>query len=507
MSSHIDTHCVLTDFHLPPLHVVIAAYLNRVSFSTKTRNEFPYPSNNPLYNVCGHPGSSSSSGFTLPIGICLVGVTTCTESNTKGSIFQSALDAVGGGRFRVNLPSAATRVSALEHAFDMCGVRVAEDAKQLLPELAASATWACGGAFIEIARKLHSKILESGGSSHLASAHELKAALSRGGGRSKAEATPYTADFPSVSSAKAKAVTFSSVGGNVEAKLALEDALALDPTKRLLLAKFGLQLPTGVLLYGPPGTGKTLLARAVAQMLHSKGDNAGVHNTGGAFVALKASDIVRPEVGNSEKLIVSAFETARLNSPAVIFIDEFQALFGDRDGGGFILGQLASTLLQCMDDITRWSETVPQDDGNPTTAAKQSDSGRIVVLGATNTPWMIDKAFLRPGRFDRAVHVGLPGVEDSEEILRVHIARMKLATTPDGTSPVDEISKAMSKLCLGFSGADLAALCRAAAVRCLSNGDGSSSGVTKQHFLDSFMHDVIRSSNDALVRRISSWQP
>ena len=144
-------------------------------------------------------------------------------------------------------------------------------------------------------------------------------------------------------------------------------------------------------------------------------------------MTLKASDIVRPEVGNSEKLIVSAFETARLNAPSVIFIDEFQALFGDRDGGSVVLAQLASTLLQCMDDITRWSsagspEEDTYDSTTITTTSVQKNS-RIVVLGATNTPWMIDKAFLRPGRFDRAVHVGLPNVDDSEEILRVHVSQ------------------------------------------------------------------------------------
>ena len=157
-----------------------------------------------------------------------------------------------------------------------------------------------------------------------------------------------------------------------------------------------------------------------------------------------------------------------------------------------------------MDDISRWSDAGPAIDDGTKPATK--NNGRIVVLGATNTPWMIDKAFLRPGRFDRAVHVGLPTVEDSAEILRVHTSQMKLAPLEGGVSPIDEICTSMAKLCLGFSGADLAALCRAAAVRCLSSGDVAS-GVSKQHFLDAFMKDVMRSSSDALVRRISNWQP
>lgn len=120
----------------------------------------------------------------------------------------------------------------------------------------------------------------------------------------------------------------------------------------------------------------------------------------GSFISLKASDVVRAEVGNSEKLIVSAFETARKNTPSVVFIDEFQALFTSRDGehtgGGKGSGRLASTLLQCMDDVTRWRD----EDANISSDAC-THKNRVVILGATNAPWMVDKAFLRPGRFDR----------------------------------------------------------------------------------------------------------
>ena len=128
------------------------------------------------------------------------------------------------------------------------------------------------------------------------------------------------------------------------------------------------------------GTGKTLLARAVALQLNQT-DGIEVGSPSGAFVTLKASDIVRPEVGNSEKLIVSAFETARLNAPSVIFIDEFQALFGDRDGGSVVLAQLASTLLQCMDDITRWSSAgSPEEDTYDSTTITTLLNKRIVAL-------------------------------------------------------------------------------------------------------------------------------
>ena len=170
-------------------------------------------------------------------------------------------------------------------------------------------------------------------------------------------------------------------------------------------------------------------------------------------------------------------------------------MFGDRDGSGVIVGQMATTLLQCMDEITQWDETRPLNDNETT------QNRRIVVLGATNTPWMIDKAFLRPGRFDRTVHVGLPSLEEREEILRVHSCNMKLVQSEN----VQDLCRSMAKLCLGFSGADLAALCRAAAVRCLSEGDDEE-GIGDKHYKAAFMHDVVPSSNRELVERIANWK-
>ena len=306
--------------------------MNRLSFSLQAKNEFPYPSSNPLYNI--FDSDLSSHGFVLPLGFCLVGVLTCTEnahahsqgiSRGKGGIFRNALDAIGGGRFRVPLPSAVTRMSAFRHSFEVFGITLGDDAKKVFPNLTAAATWASGRLFLSVARKLQTDMKNSG--SAVASGEVLRKAmvLERDQTTHTVETVSYSTDFPCLgtSASSSKAVTFASVGGNAEAKLALEDALALDPEKRQLLSSFGLHAPTGVLLYGAPGCGKTLLAKAVAQSLSAKGVT-NLTKIGGAFISLKASEIVRPEVGNSEKMIVSAFETARLNAPSVIFIDEFQ---------------------------------------------------------------------------------------------------------------------------------------------------------------------------------------
>lgn len=462
-----------TDPYSPILNA-IASYLNRLSYSLRDKKEFPYPSLNTLYNVRSGGGYS---GLALPLSFCLVGIIT----NTNDKIFHNALDALGGGRFYVPLPSTKTRFAAFEHAFNCVGARLDTEARESLPKLAASATWASGGAFVEVAKRLSSE--------HETSKQDLEKAMSSRCGAPSGAENESAISFPYLGDT---ATNLSSVGGNFDAKLALEDAVALDSNKRSLLASFGLHAPTGVLLYGPPGTGKTLLAKAVAMSLRSSVSKKSESDTSGSFISLKASDIVRPEVGNSEKLIVSAFAVARSNAPSVVFIDEFQALFGDRGGSSVVLGQLASTLLQCMDDVAKWTfEDKPNNTSSP--------NGRIVVLAATNTPWMVDKAFLRPGRFDRAVHVGLPNADDREEILRVHTKKMKIAS-----SEGDSICKSLATMCIGFSGADLASLCKAAAVRCLHNGE-KETGVTKQHFLDAYENDVVRSSNDALVKRISSW--
>lgn len=259
----------------------------------------------------------------------MVGVLTCSEDagrsdNRVESTFRKAADSIGGSRLQIPLPSAMTRLHAFRRAFDFLDVILDDSAKIILPEVAASATWAFGGTFLDVAEVLRSEMKSK--SLPLVTEKHLKLTFDRIGRKNTAtlsEGTLVTADFPSgATSGVSTAISFNSVGGNQDAKLALEDALALDPMNRRLLACFGLQPPTAVLLYGPPGTGKTLLARSVAQSLYA--ENNRPRKLGCSFISLKASDVIRPEVGNSEKMIVSVFEIARSSAPSVVFIDEFQ---------------------------------------------------------------------------------------------------------------------------------------------------------------------------------------
>lgn len=404
----------------------------------------------------------------------------------------SSLDVLVAGRYRLPALSAPCRVVAFRKAFDRFNIKLDDKAMARLPILAASAVEARGRAFSDVARCLVNLVRGKA----VASLEDLEVAfriLRRGASSlSKVE----FAEKETKSNVGND--LFASVGGNVEAKHAIEEALALDPEKRRILRAFSLSPPTGILLYGAPGCGKSLLAKSVAKLLKSQTGSNSLF--GGSFISLQASEIVRGEVGNSEKMIASAFETARSNAPAVVFIDEFQALFTERGGNGS--GRLSSTLLQCMDDVCRWRDC----DGelNPDSSvldANAVERSRVVVMGATNTPWMIDKAFLRPGRFDRVVHVSLPVLDERVSILRVHVARMRLRDSAN----VDRICQTLAEACDGFSGADLAALCRAAAVKCLSES-GTDARIEIRHFQDA-RKGFVPSCDVELVTKLSTWRP
>jgi SpoVK/Ycf46/Vps4 family AAA+-type ATPase len=233
----------------------------------------------------------------------------------------------------------------------------------------------------------------------------------------------------------------------------------------------------------------------VAKALRSQ-----VSSIGGAFISLKSSDIVRAEVGESEKLVVQAFHTARTNSPAVIFIDEFQALFTERSSGSS--SRLTTTLLQCMDDLQRFGNYDSHSDDIVTDKSK--NEARVLVLAATNTPWMIDRAFLRPGRFDRSVLVNLPNFDERVSILMLLVKRMKASINSATTVSLATFCTKLAHKTDGFSGADLASLCRAAAICCLLE---KSESVLEKHFLVVLEDGLQASSSISLVRRNETWRP
>ncbi len=217
------------------------------------------------------------------------------------------------------------------------------------------------------------------------------------------------------------AVTFADVAGCDEAKeevFELVDFLK-DPTK---FQKLGGHIPRGVLLVGPPGTGKTLLAKAIA-------GEAKV-----PFFAISGSDFVEMFVGVGAARVRDMFENAKKQAPCIVFIDEIDAV-GRHRGAGMGGGndEREQTLNQML---------VEMDGFEP-------NSG-VIVIAATNRSDVLDKALLRPGRFDRQVYVGLPDIRGREQILKVHMRKVPISTDVDAA--------VLARGTPGFSGADLANL-------------------------------------------------
>ena len=224
-----------------------------------------------------------------------------------------------------------------------------------------------------------------------------------------------------------KKVTFADVAGAEEEKEELQEIVEFlkDPKRYLEL---GARIPKGVLLVGPPGTGKTLLAKAVA-------GEAGVH-----FLSISGSDFVELYVGVGASRVRDLFEQAKKDSPAIVFIDEIDAVGRQRGtglGGGH--DEREQTLNQLLVEMDGFG----------------SNEG-VVVMAATNRQDILDPALLRPGRFDRQIYVGYPDIKGREAILKVHARNKPLG---------DDVSLAeLAKGTGGFTGADLENLMNEAAL-------------------------------------------
>ena len=222
-------------------------------------------------------------------------------------------------------------------------------------------------------------------------------------------------------------VTFKDVAGVDEAKFELQEVVAFlrDPTS---FGRLGARIPKGILLVGPPGTGKTLLARAVA-------GEAGV-----PFFSISGAEFVEMFVGVGAARVRDLFEQARKAAPCIIFIDELDALGRSRGPGAFGgYDEKEQTLNQLLAEL---------DGFDPMTG--------VILLGATNRPEVLDPALLRPGRFDRQVLVDRPDRSGRLEILKVHVAKIRLVSGVD----LDQVAG----LTAGFTGADLANLVNEAAI-------------------------------------------
>ena len=219
--------------------------------------------------------------------------------------------------------------------------------------------------------------------------------------------------------ARAPAVSYEDIGGLEREVARVREMVELPLKYSRIFERLGILAPKGVLLYGPPGTGKTLLARAVAA-------ESRVH-----FIHLNGPEIMRKFYGESEAKLREVFEEAARHAPAILFIDEIDAVAPKRtEVVGEVEKRVVAQLLSLMDGFVA--------------------RGQVIVIGATNIPEVLDPALRRPGRFDREIEIGVPNTQARLQILRIHTRAMPLATNVD----LAEIAEHSH----GFVGADLEAL-------------------------------------------------
>jgi transitional endoplasmic reticulum ATPase len=231
-----------------------------------------------------------------------------------------------------------------------------------------------------------------------------------------------------VSGVKVPHVTWEDIGDLEDAKQKVRELVELPLRHPELFRHLGIEPPKGVLLIGPPGVGKTLLAKAVANEANAY------------FVAINGPEIMSKYYGESEARLREIFEEAKKSAPAIIFIDEIDAIAPKREEvTGEVEKRVVAQLLTLMDGL--------------------HERGQVIVIGATNRPDALDPALRRPGRFDREIWINPPDARGRYEILLVHTRNMPLAPDAD--------LRKLAEVTHGYTGADLAALAREAAMSAL----------------------------------------
>ncbi len=223
-------------------------------------------------------------------------------------------------------------------------------------------------------------------------------------------------------------VTYEDIGGLQEQIQRIREMIELPLRYPELFQRLGIDPPKGVLLYGPPGCGKTLLAKAVATEAEAN------------FILINGPEIMNKYYGETEAKLREIFRKAEEEAPSIIFIDEIDAIAPKRsEVTGEVEKRVVAQLLALMDGL--------------------ESRGQVIVIGATNRPNALDPALRRPGRFDREIEIGIPDKRGRKEILQIHTRGMPLSS--------DVSLDKLAEITKGYTGADLAALCREAAMKCI----------------------------------------
>ena len=222
-------------------------------------------------------------------------------------------------------------------------------------------------------------------------------------------------------------ITYEDIGGLQREIQRIREMIELPLKYPEVFERLGIEAPKGVLLHGPPGCGKTLIARAVA------------NETDAYFLHISGPEVIHKFYGESEAHLRAIFEKAQENAPAIVFLDEIDAIASKREevrGDQQVERRVVAQLLALMDGL--------------------KSRGQVIVIGATNIPNVLDPALRRPGRFDREISISIPDRNGRSEILQIHSRGMPLAS--------DVNLEKLAEITHGFVGADLEALCREAAM-------------------------------------------
>lgn len=238
-------------------------------------------------------------------------------------------------------------------------------------------------------------------------------------------------------------ISWDEIGGLNEQANELREMIELPLKKPELFEKIGITPPKGVLLYGLPGTGKTLLGKAVAS------------STKSTFIELVGSELVQKFIGEGSKLIKEIFQLAREKAPSIVFIDELDAIAATRvELGTSGEREVQRTFMQLLAEIDGFKHL-----------------GNVKIIGCTNRKDILDPAIMRPGRLDRLIYVPVPDAEGLKDIFKIHTKNMNLAK-------ID--SEEIIKLCEGFTGAEIKAMCTEAGYFAIR---GNRTKVTRDDFL------------------------
>ncbi|XP_030000982.1 ATPase family protein 2 homolog [Sphaeramia orbicularis] len=254
-------------------------------------------------------------------------------------------------------------------------------------------------------------------------------------------------DDPDAEDKRSK-VTYSMIGGLSSQLDVIRETIELPLKQPELFSKYGIPPPRGVLLYGPPGTGKTMIGRAIA-------NEVGAHMT-----VINGPEIMSKFYGETEARLREIFSQASQKQPAIIFIDELDALCPKREGAqNEVEKRVVASLLTLMDGM-----------------GSESHSGQLLVLGATNRPHAIDPALRRPGRFDKELEVGVPGAAERADILQKQLNKVPHSASAEELTQLADAAH-------GYVGADLAAVCKEAGLHALRRALRGSNQLSDQQLM------------------------